>query len=589
MLYQFGDDFSYIHGSHTLRFGLNFRRDLLSDHLGANTAGTALATLGGFYNGAVDRSFSQTFGRSTFDVPAALYNLGWYAQDDWRVNSKLNLTLTARFEHNSNPICVTDCFGRLTSPFEQLNHDVTIPYNSAIDAQTRQAFFQSTAVSFVPRIGFAWTPFADAKTVVRGGFGIFAQGLPGLLTNTFANNPPEFPTYVVTGMLSPAVTGNVFSAAAADNTAFASGFSNGATLAQLQADVPGFSPPSMYTAAPSTQDGTYREWNLEVQHALSANMGIDVDYVGNYGYHEAFQVRGVNAYCPVSACPNGYSGLPAAPIDPRFGTVTELQTTGESNYNGVTVSFRRNMSHGLLVTANYTYGHALDDVSNGGLEAFGFGTASNILFAQNPSDPQANYGNSDYDVRHSFNLSYVWQIPAPIHQEAMEQILGGWTVSGTVFARTGLPFTVVDGNQEGFLGRYNNSGGPIFANFLGGPQPSCGVNAPCLLSSQFAPATSGFGQQERNQFRGPGFFDTDMSIMKNVKMTKLSEQAQFTFGVQLFNLFNHPNFDQPVADISNSQFGTIVSTVNVPSSLLGAFLGGDASPRMVELTAKFSF
>lgn len=589
MLYQFDDNYSYIHGAHTLRFGIDFRRDLLSDHLGANTAGTALSTLQGFYNGQADRSFSRVFGRTTFDVPAALYNLGWYAEDDWRVNNKLNLTLTARFEHNSNPICVTSCFGRLTAPFEQLDHGAGIPYNSAINPQTLQALFQSTAVDFVPRIGFAWTPFASSNTVVRGGFGMFVQGLPGLITNTFASNSPEFSTFLVTGPLSPAVPGNVFSAASADNTAFTSGFSSGATLAQLQKAVPGFVPPTVYAAAPSSPDAIYREWNLEVQHTLSPTMGVSVNYVGNYGYNEAFVVPGVNAYCPLSACPNGYGDLPASPPDLRFGTVTEQQTSAESNYNGLTVSFQRNMSHGLLVAASYTYGHSLDDLSNDGFSRFNADTNLSIINPQDPFHPGANYGNSDYDVRHSFNASYVWEIPTAFHELALRQILGGWLVSGTFFVRTGFPLTVIDSGQASALSKFNNSGNTIFANFLGGPQPACGVNTHCLIASQFTPATTGFGRQERNQFRGPGFFDTDMSILKNVKMSAISEHAQLTFGAQFFNLLNHPNFDQPVGDISNSQFGSILRTVSVPTSILGASLGGDGSPRLVQLTAKFSF
>ncbi len=588
-LYQFGDNYSYIRGAHTLRFGIDFRRDLISDlALATNTAGTATTTLNGFYNGQVDRSFSRAFATS-LDEPLALYNLGWYAEDDWRVNNDLNLTLVARFEHNSNPVCVRSCFGRLISPFETLSHDPTVPYNAAIIPGAQQAFFQSTAVSFVPRIGIAWTPFGSHSTVIRGGFGLFAQGLPGLLANTFAQNSPEYNTFVVTGALSPAVSGNASSVAAADNAAFTSGFSNGATLAQLQAAVPGFKPPNIYTAAPMIRDAIYREWNLEVQHAFGQSTTVSLDYVGNYGYNEAFQNHGVNAYCPASACPGGYGDLPAAAPDPRFGTVTELLTTGESNYNGLSMNFQKHFSRGFLVTASYTYGHALDNISNGGFSAFDSGTNKSIMAPQDPLHPLANYGNADYDVRHAFSATYLWTIPSPFHQAALANIFGGWTLSGTFTAHSGFPFTVIDSGQASSLSRFNNSGGVVFANFLGGSQPSCSVGASCLVATQFSAATSGFGRQERNQFRGPGYFDTDMSIFKDVKVHQISEQAHFTFGVQFFNLLNHPNFDQPVGNISNSQFGYITSAVSVPASIMGKGLGGDASPRLVQLTAKFSF
>jgi Carboxypeptidase regulatory-like domain/TonB-dependent Receptor Plug Domain len=590
LLYQVGDNYTYVLGKHILRFGIHIRRDLVSDRsLGANTLGTALASLNGFFNGQVDESFTQAFAKSTSE-PFAYYNLSWFGEDDWRVNNKLNLTLALHFEHNSNPICVRNCFGRLEQPFESLDHDADVPYNEAINPNGRQAFFQSTNVSVGPRIGFAWTPFNNQKTVVRGGFGMFTQGLPGEILNNFAVNTPNVNSFSVTGPLSPGVAGNVSATAAADNLALTNGFADAATLAQLQAKVPGFSPPTVFTGAASIHDAIYREWNVQVQHSLTPTMAVSVNYVGNFGYNEAFTVPGLNAFCPVSACPAGYADLPAAPIDPRFATVTELQTTGESNYNGFTVSFMRKVSHGLVVTANYTYGHALDNVSNGGIFAFNNETNASILSPQDPSHPHADYGNADYDLRQAFNFNYVWPIPfASSAHPVLKQILGGWTVAGTLYAHSGFPLTVIDGATEALLGGFNDSGGPVYANFLGGPQPSCGVGKPCLMASQFSSATTDFGSQERNQFRGPKFFDTDLNLMKNVGLHFISDRAQLSFGAQFFNLLNHPNFDQPVANIANPDFGSIISTVSVPTSFLGVGLGGDASPRLVQLTAKFSF
>jgi hypothetical protein len=104
----------------------------------------------------------------------------------------------------------------------------------------------------------------------------------------------------------------------------------------------------------------------------------------------------------------------------------------------------------------------------------------------------------------------------------------------------------------------------------------------------FSPATDGFGNQRRNQFYGPKFFDTDLTVMKSFNIPKW-EHAKLSFGAQFFNLFNHPNFDQPVADVANPQFGLINATVNTPTSILGSFLGGDASPRLIQLKASLTF
>jgi len=266
-----------------------------------------------------------------------------------------------------------------------------------------------------------------------------------------------------------------------------------------------------------------------------------------------------------------------------------------SNYNGLTASLRHQF-HSLQVQANYTWSHALDEVSNAGFLQYNFATNISVLSPQNPFNlRQYNYGNADYDTRHYFSMNYVWQIP---RYWGPATIFGDWTLSGTIFARTGLPFTVVDGNATSILAAnnfggsaLNDNGAFIFANYLGGAPSQCNsnaVNTPCLTSAMFSSATSGLGQQRRNQFYGPNYFDTDFTVMKNFKIPRW-ESGRLGLGVQFFNLFNHPNFDQPVGDVSNPQFGLINTTVSTPTSILGSFLGGDASPRLIQLKATLSF
>jgi hypothetical protein len=277
-----------------------------------------------------------------------------------------------------------------------------------------------------------------------------------------------------------------------------------------------------------------------------------------------------------------------------------VQSIAVSNYNGLTTSLRRNFSHGVAFQANYTWSHALDEISNGGFLQFNLGTAASIL---NPTDPfnlRRNYGNADYDVRHYFSMNYVWDdIFRSMFKGGPNVLLGGWTVSGTIFTRSGLPFTVVDGGTSSALVANNFNYPPAgltastFANVVGPTtNSSCGkqaaVGGPCLNINGFSPAATNFGIQERNQFRGSTYFNTDMSIMKSFKIPGW-ESARFQAGVQAFNLFNHPNFDLPVNDITSSQFGQVVTTVNTPTSILGSFLGGDASPRLLQVKTQFSF
>jgi hypothetical protein len=583
--YQFVDDFSITEGKNTLKAGVDFLRDDLNVFFyGTNTAGTATTSLADFFQGNAT-NYTQSF-PNALHQPFAAYDVGFYVEDDWAATPHLKLTGTLRFDRESNITCRTNCFARLSTPFEDSDHDPTIPYNQAIQTGVSNNLYNFTPIAFEPRFGFAWSPFGGSSTVVRGGIGSFRDFIPQSILQGFALNTPNVNGFTVAGApLSPDAAGNVFTTAAGYNTTFLNGFSQGATLATLQAIDPGFSPPGYYGAQQNTKNPTYLEWNLEVEHSFDASTTASINYVGNHGIHEVFINPSLNAYAP-----SGFAGLPIAVPDARFSSVTELQTDGTSNYNGLVISGRHNFSHGFQAVATYTYSHALDDVSDNGFTAWSYNTDPSIQYPQNPYNPHLNYGNNDADVRHSFSASYMWT-PGLDHWigHGPQRLWGGWSLSGTFFYRTGLPFTVIDSADTATLGS-TFYGGTVFANYLGGAQPGCSnPNSICLVASDFSPATTGFGPQRRNQFRGPGFFNTDLSIMKATKVNLWGEGQEFVVGAGFFNILNHPNFDQPVGDISSSQLGQIIQTVSPPTSILGSGLGGDSSPRQIQLTAKFNF
>jgi hypothetical protein len=584
--YQFVDDFAVTLGKHTLKFGEDFLRDDLNVFFyGTDTAGTATASLADFYSGNVT-NYTQSF-PNALHQPFAAYDLGFYAEDDWAVTPHLKLTGALRFDRESNITCRTNCFARLSMPFEQANHDPSIPYNQAIQTGVSQNLYDFTPLAFEPRFGFAWSPFGSTSTVLRGGIGNFRDFVPQSILQDFALNTPNVNAFTVVGApLSPDVTGNIFATASGYNSTFLQGFSQGATLATLQASDPGFSPPAYYGAQQNTKNPTYLEWNLELEHSFDAKTTVSANYVGNHGIHEVFINPSLNAYAPL-----GFAGLPLTTPDARFSSVTELQTDGTSNYNGLVLSARHNFSHSFQALATYTYSHALDDVSDNGFTAWSYNTDPSIQYPQNPSSPHSNYGNNDADVRQAFSASYVWT-PSfnSLISSGPKPLLSGWSLSGTFFYRTGLPYTVIDSADTAALGS-TFYGGTVFANYLGGSQPTCNdPNSSCLIASDFSPAPSGFGTQQRNQFRGPGFFTTDLSILKSTNIRGWGEEGQqLVVGVNFFNILNHPNFDQPVGDVSNPQFGNIIQTVSPPTSILGSGLGGDSSPRQIQLTAKFVF
>ena len=642
--YQIEDDLAWQKGHHTLKFGVDFRRNDITDYtpggFDATIPAAAFATEASFLAGSAD-TFLQAFATRPTE-PLAFYSLGLYAQDEWALRPDFKLILSLRAEHNSNPICVTNCFAHLADQFSLISHDPTQPYNQAIVSGLHQALPNYQGIAWEPRLGFAWQPLGNKRTVVRGGVGIFADLFPAALATDFDTNSPVKNTFSVPGgylgpllscptlpcafpsgatigpPVAPGVPGNESSLASASNAAFVTGFNSGLNLSQISSIAPAFTPPAMYNAAHKIKYPIYDEWNLEVQHALTNKMSVSADYVGNHGSDLAAFNPNLNAYCG-TAClgtlssnfglttPLGsFVGLPTTATDARFSMVNEVSNPGVSNYNGLVLAFNRSISSNFQVQASFTWSHALDDISNGGFLPFNFNTNESILSPQNPYNfKQYNYGNADYDSRKQFNLAYSYSTPKP---HGWRDAIGNWTVSGVLFFRTGLPFTAVDGLATGVLEGYNYGNSSVVGNFLfsndsGGPLACDSSNhynyanpsatTACMNPADFtSPIGPGgiatFGAERRNQVYGPNFFDTDLTLMKNFRIPHW-EGARFQVGAQAFNILNHPNFDQPVGNIENPQFGYSVLTLGSPTSIFGSALGGDASPRALQIRAQVTF
>jgi len=164
----------------------------------------------------------------------------------------------------------------------------------------------------------------------------------------------------------------------------------------------------------------------------------------------------------------------------------------------------------------------------------------------------------------------------------------GWQLSGTMFHNSGYPFSVLDGTGDNVYGstalarQIDNN----FNHHCGGKEH---VDTPCDFASHFTSSTD-FGQQRRNQLYGPNFTDFDTTISKSFRVAPQWESAKLKLAVQFFNTFNHPNFQLPLADVTyGGSNGTIYGASSTPTSVLGAFLGGDASPRLIQLKGSFVF
>ena len=597
--YQVVDDFSVTRGNHTIKAGMNYHRNDITDLDYGELVDPIVFVLSttDFYNGGPNSLLAAQSFPTANEQPLALYMLGLYVEDDWKVTRNLKVNISLRADHNSNPVCQDNCFASLTSPFLDLSHNANTPYNQAIDTGRHQAYPATSNIVWEPRLGFAWSPRNNDKTVIRGGAGIFLYSFPAQVVDAFSENTPNENTFSLFGGLVPGLPGNMYSIAANANQSLLNAFKSGGTLASIEASNPYFSPPNFTSSDATIVQPRVYEWNMQVQQVLPGNMLLSLNYAGNHAIYLPIQNNGVNGYCPPAVCPNGFAGVSSVPIDERFVTVSQIQSNGVSSYNGLTASLQRRFANGFQFQLGYTWSHSLDDISNGGFDPFNEKTTVSFT---NPEDPNNirlyNYGNSDYDVRSEFTANYVWENALRhLFHWGPNAVFGGWTIAGTINYRTGLPFTVVDTGTSSTLSA-TGMGGPTFAWITGNGPTSCGVSATpngasCFASGQFAPSASalsfsGYSNQGRNEFRGPGYFDTDMDV---TKYFTIHESMQVGLGLQFFNLFNHPNFDEPVNNIAQSNFGQIVNSVGPATSILGAFLGGDASPRIIQLKLQFKF
>jgi hypothetical protein len=610
--YQFGDDFSYTAGRHTLKAGFAFKKDDLSDQDPGEytvplvgTEGTSASPNSNQPTGLSASSFQNgisIFGEQNFptnlDLPLALYTLGFYAQDDWKPLSNTTVTIGVRVERNSNVACRNNCMANFGGDFYTLA--ASAPLNSASGAYNQQiksglasAFTSYQPAMIEPRVGFTYSPFS--KSVIRGGFGVFTDVFPGTIADTMLDNAPLTTSFFIAGSdpLQNTAPGSFQSQAAGANATFTSGFTSGGSFASMSAANANFSAPSFTSVDAKLKYPTYEEWSLQIEQQLSKSQSLQVEYVGNRGYHEPDQNFNVNAY-------GGY-GLPATTPAPSFGPVTEVESIAESNYNGLVASYLF-QGHGLSAQFNYQWSHALDEISNGGILPW---DAASITYQVNPLNIRDQYGNSDYDVRQYFSGNYLYMMP---HFGGPRVLTAGWQIGGTLFWGSGNPFT-----PEAYLADWgiSNYGSPsgVPARVAIAPIPGvnvphhCGASSanpatPCLNAADFAwplnpgptsPSSVPFGAYDRNQFYGPHYFDTDATLLKAFGLPHMGEATKFEVGLTAFNLLNHPNFGLPNANADAAQFGSTTVAVGPPTSIYGAGLGGDPSVRIVELNARFVF
>ncbi|MFZ1008458.1 MAG: carboxypeptidase regulatory-like domain-containing protein [Candidatus Sulfotelmatobacter sp.] len=614
------DNLAWSHGAHELRFGTNIRIFRLNDYdFGEGTVpAVTYANLQQFINGVANTA-SKTF-PSNANEPFNFLNLDVYTQDTWKVTRTLTWTFGLRDTFNSNPLNPHDQVARLRGSFSSISHDVNQPLNEAIQTHLGTLFSSTPLAILQPRTAIAWQ--FEPKSVLRTGFGIFSDILPGTMADLIGTNPPYDKTFqggvlgsVGGTAIAPGVPNSAVDATMTANQVFTAGFPQGQlSCVSPQSSPASCLPPVAITAVP---DGKlhapyFMEWSLGMEHQFGTTASVQAQYVGTRAVNQPYstQVNGYQTVCAGCFAPFPYSQS----TDPRFGAVTQFSTGANSHYNGLQLTAIKRLGHGLQGKINYTWSRCMDTVSNGGFLSFSAGGILSPL----PGDLARDYGPCDYDIRHNLNAQYVYQLPVKVRSHSLGYALNGWQISGTAFWHSGVPFSVLStpysANGTGIV----QGSGPQFASIVPGVplyehHPILGVTQagtlqwlnPDAFVSAVDPSTGQcyggdspqncqFGDLGRNALRGPNFLWSDFYL---TKWFALTEHVKLRFEGQFFNIFNHPNFGLPsVVQVgipgnpsTQSGFGALTYTTSPPTGLLGVGLGGDSSPRMIAFQARVEF
>src|ERR1700682_2649520 len=533
--FQFYDDAFLTRGTHTLKFGFAVEHMQNSEFSGGvpPNGSFEFPSLKDFLqNNPHSLKIDDPTTTRPINVRQTLF--GAYVQDDWRWRSNLTLNFGVRYEPVTLPTDAHNTFAVLTNLTNVTETPVKTLWAS-----------NQTLHNFEPRIGFAWDPFRDGKTAVRGGVGIFdvlplsweyTHGSTGVLPYQLQKavttlGPGDFPTKAV------ALAGNV------DPATVGVGF-----VEQH--------PHRNYSI----------NWNLNIQHEIASNLTAAVAYVGSHAVHSPFSTDDSNMDLPTLTSAGDLWPFPVGSgtlLNPKVGRIRAIWWDNSSSYHGLQAGLAKRMSHGFQAQGSYTWSKCLDNGSGGMLGDPYANSLSSLIFFNRGG----RHGKCDFDVTQNFVVNYLWQPPTPkFGGAAAQHILGGWEFGGVIVASTGSPFTVlIAGDPLGqnstdpfaFVSRVAGAGcgNPVTGNVNGYINTNC-FSVPIAPASfaaqcQAVPGVPGsclnlFGNAGRNTVVGPGLLNVDFSTFKNNYIPRISETFNIQFRAEFFNILNHPNFQSPV-------------------------------------------
>ena len=607
---QFVDNVTYLLGKHTLRFGAEFRTgstDNLRDTYGSGyvrfSSDGPASPLENFTTGDAAQAYVAV-GDSHRVVSQKSF--GAYLEDDWRVTPRLTITAGLRYDLS---LPITDQHDLLANfdpvrGLVQVGKQVSSPYNTDHN-------------NFAPRFGFAYDVGGKGKTVIRGGGGIIyevphitvyigqnsteAQGLALIPTGLqlIGNNGTIYP--------SP---GNITATTAAlpDTTVTSNWKAGGPIFGDLS--------PGGVTCDYDQNDGVDSpcpvfgvnrnivtpyviNWNLNLQQELWHDASMTIAYVANRGV-KLYSIRDINQNVYANdSFGDEQSGRPFVNQFPYLSFIDMLGNGDNSIYHGLQVTVRQRTHKGLYFVAGYTWAHSIDD-SSGNRE----------FVIQDSTNPTAERGNSDTDIRHRLTLAMTYELPS---RPGYAQLLRGWRVNSIFTAQTGEPLLFYDSSDDisgtgEYNDRWNFSGNPskihwsqnhslpfyAYDGSAGSTNPACDAIAdPGQLSYYgcfagpgwvITPPNAGqFGNMGRNVVYGPGYLDLDFSVIKTFTF---GERAKLELRGEFFNILNHANFAGVDTDLSDGFSGTVGQAFYTPDIAASNPVIGSGGSRHIQLGAK---
>ncbi|MCY7374540.1 MAG: TonB-dependent receptor [Pyrinomonadaceae bacterium] len=598
---DFSDTFNWIIGNHALKFGTQLRFDVNDTSL-IGGARPVFAFVG-LFNLANDTPISEGINANpTTGAPAdagrryRTNNYAFFVQDDWKVRPNLTLNLGLRYEY----------FPPIKDELNQQSNIIFGP-NGLVDSKIAvvDQFFKPDRNNFGPQIGFAYSPgFLREKGVIRGGFGIGYNRIPSIVFINSRANPPflsrfgiccgtsalDFGTPFANGQILYALGGSNSPGSFPANPRLGGGI-NPATGAPFSGQV------EIYGSTQEQPNAQSFRYSLEAQYQLPVKLTATIGYQGSSNRN---LIRLVN------------QNFIFTQLNPAFNAVFLPTPDVKSSYNALLATLERRFANGFQVQANYRFAKSLDNLSNEGP-----GFVTNQTF---PVDNDSEYGPSDFDVTHNFNLFGLYELPFfQKREDFVKTLLGGFQISGILTYHTGFPFTPVVGGPGirsvsgvefgpfrpvAFLGGGgNSSSNETFLTGNGNFTGSFISNANCINTpggcnrifqtrlnrnaagdATFLLNPPGIG---RNGFRGPRYFNVDLTVSKRFNLPKglsLSETTGLDLRVNLFNAFNKLN----LANFGFASDSTRINNGDNPNLSFGRATSG-ISGRVIELQARFSF